>query len=201
VTIAQSFGAETYLENVGLGYARQMGLDLIQTKFLSFVDSDVVITDLGFFRKSLQLFERPSVGAVVGMSRGHRFSYGLPAGLLVLRKSHFAGKIIPSFIDARETYYLQARLDGQRLQTIYLPNAMVHSSGYRRFKPEWEGANTRLARNLSPRELLFGAKVILLLSLNSKSLRNLIYIPVFMLKFLRGFVQPEKWRRLTRTDA
>lgn len=198
---ARGFGAEIYAESVGLGYARQMCFDLVETEFLAFVDSDVEVTDASFFPNSLQLLEKPSVGAVVGMSIGHRLPYGLPAGLLVLRRRDFEGKIIPSFIDARETYYIQVRLNERGLSSVYLPNAMIHRSEYRKFKPEWEGANTRLVQGLSPKELLFGVKVIILLSLNSNNLKNLLYVPIFVLKFFRGFVEPGKWRQLNRTPA
>ncbi len=198
VEIAQDFGAETYLENVSLGYARQMCFDLVKTGFLSFVDSDVEVTDAGFFRRSLQILEEPRVGAVVGMSSGYWLPYGLPAGLLVLRQGDFEGRIIPSFIDARETYYIQARLNSKGLDTKYLSGAMVHRSEYRKFKPEWEGANTRLLQGVSLKEVTYATGVILLLSLNSRNLRTFLYAPVFLLKFLRGFVEPERWRHLDR---
>jgi len=49
-----------------------------------------------------------------------------------------------------------------------------------------------------PRELLFALKVILLLSLNSRNVKNILYVPVFYLKFLYGFVKPEPWLRMKR---
>lgn len=196
--IARKFGAEVYSENVGLGYARQMCFDMVQTSHLGFIDSDVEVTNPSFFCGSLRLLEDEHVGAVVGLPEGHRLPYGLPAGLLVLRKSDFQGHIVPPLIDARETYYIQAHLDKLFLKTINVPDVMIHRSEYRKFKPEWEGANTRLLHGLALGEVLFALRVILLMIPNSKDLKNILYNPVFILKFLRGFVQPERWKQLNR---
>ncbi len=196
--IARVFGAEIYSESVGLGYARQRCIELVKTDFLAFVDSDVEIIDENFFEEALLELENPQVGAVIGMSQRTSLPYGLPAGLLVLRRNDLQGQVIPSSVDARETYYLQSRLDELSLKVSYMPDAMIHRSEYRRYKPEWEGANTRVVCGLSVKELLYAFNVILLMSLNSRSARNSIYIPVFVLKFMKGFVNPEKWRHLKR---
>jgi hypothetical protein len=37
-----------------------------------------------------------------------------------------------------------------------------------------------------------------MLSINSRSLRNIAYVPLFYLKFLRGFSDPQRWRKLVR---
>ncbi len=198
IEIARTFGAEIYSESVGLGYARQRCFELVKTDYLAFVDSDVEITDSNFFEYALLKLKDPEVGAIVGMSHEASLPYGLPAGLLVLRRDDFQGRVIPSAIDARETYYIQSHLDELGLKTSYLPNAMIHRSEYRQYKPEWEGANTRIACGLSMRELLYAVKVILLMTLNSHSARNSIYVPVFVLKFMKGFVEPERWRHLER---
>ncbi len=198
VDIARRFGVEVFVEGVGLGYARQLAFDLVDTDFLAFVDSDVEVVEPRFFERAITMLMSPTVGGVVGMGAGHRFAYGLPAGLLVLRSRDFDGKIIPDQIDARETYYIQKQLDKKRLRTVYVANSMIHKSEFRKHKPEWEGANTRLARGLRLDELLFSLQVIVLIALNSRSVKNLLYVPVFYLKFIRGFVSPHAWRRLNR---
>jgi glycosyltransferase involved in cell wall biosynthesis len=198
VTIALKHNAEVYKEDVGLGWARQLCIDKVATPYFAFVDSDVELVDRGFFRKAVRILEDRRVGAVVGMSRGHIFAFGLPASLLVLRKTDFQGQIIPKWIDARETFYIQRRLDELGLKTVYIKDAMIHRSQFRRYKPEWEGANTRLLDSDVLKELLFSLGVIILISLNSKNVKNIAYIPFFYLKFLRGFAQPEKWAKLTR---
>ncbi len=196
--IAREFRAEIHTEEIGLGYARQGCIDLVNTDFLAFVDSDVEITDPNFFNVALLELDDLRIGAVVGMSQSYKLPFGLPAGLLVLRRKDLQGQVIPSFIDARETYYLQARLTKLDLKVSYIPNTMIHRSEYRLYKPEWEGANTRVACGLSLVELLFAFKVILLMSFNSHSARNSIYVPAFVFKFMKGFVEPEKWRHLQR---
>ncbi|MDG6940227.1 MAG: glycosyltransferase family 2 protein [Nitrososphaerota archaeon] len=196
--IARDFGAEVHFESTGLGYARQLCFDLARTRFVAFVDSDVLLADPRFFRAASDVLGCPRYGAVVGMSAGHRLAYGLPAGLLVLRKADFAAKSIPSYIDARETFFIQRRLSELGLRTVYVADAMVHRSGYRRFKPEWEGANTRLLGGF--KEMWYALKVIVLLTFNSHGVRNFLYIPVFYAKFIRGFLDPGRWRRMPRGD-
>jgi glycosyltransferase involved in cell wall biosynthesis len=196
--LAAGYGAEIHHENVSLGYARQLAFELSGTEYLAFLDSDVSIVDASFLARAVESLQDPRVGAVVGMAVGHRLAYGLPAGLLVLRTKDFRGKVIPDFIDARETFYIVKRLRDLRLGTVYLADAMVHDSRFREFKPEWEGANTRLATGVRVAELAFALKVIIMLSINSRSLRNIAYVPLFYLKFLRGFSDPQRWRKLVR---
>ena len=198
VDIAKRHGAELHFEGIGLGHARQLAFELASKKYLAFVDSDVEVVDKGFFGNAVQSLRNPELGAVVGMAVGHRLTYGLPAGLLVLRTNDFRGKIIPDSIDARETYYIVRRLKDRGLKTVYLADSMVHDSRFREFKPEWEGANTRIAGGVRVGELFFALKVIIMLSLNSRSIRNIVYVPIFYAKFLRGFIHPNRWRRLVR---
>lgn len=199
--IAARYDASLEKENTGLGFARQRCLDLADTKYIVFVDSDVEIVDQDFLRHAKRALDRRENGAVVGVAVGHRFFFGLPASLLVLRKEDFQGQIIPKYIDARETFFLQKRLDLLNLKTVYARNAMRHNSLYRKFKPEWEGANTRILPSPAINEIGFTAKVILLLTLNSRSVKNLFYLPIFYLKFLRGFFNPGPWLRLRRQEG
>jgi glycosyltransferase involved in cell wall biosynthesis len=199
VRIAEKYGALVKSENVSLGHARQMAFEFVDTKFMAFVDSDVKIVEKGFFKKALSELERSKrTGAVVGMAVGHRLAYGLPASLLVLRSEDFRGKVVPDGISARETYFIQERLDSLGLDTVYLADSMVHESQFRRFKPEWEGANTRAACGLEASQLAFALKVMILMSLNSRSLKNIAYVPIFYLKFLRGYANPRPWVKLDR---
>ena len=199
--ICQKYGAEVYDEGIGLGHARQMCFELCDTRYMAFVDSDVEITESRFFGKACARLEEAKVGAVAGMAWGHRFAYGLPASLLVLRSGDFGGIRIPDNIDARETYYIQERLDDLEEKTVYLADVMIHRSQYRGYKPEWEGANTRIAVGLSPGQLAFAFRVIVLMGLNSRSMRNVAYVPLFYLKFLRGFTNPVPWSKLDRTGG
>jgi len=198
IEIAARFDSEVFREAKGLGYARQLCFDNTTTEYIAFVDSDVEIMRPDFFDIATRILQNIEYGAVVGMAVGHRFQYGLPASLLVLRKRDFMGKIIPDYIDARETFFIQKHLDRKRSGTYYVLDSMVHRSQFRKFKPEWEGANTRLLPNSKPRELLSALKVIMLLSLNSRNVKNIVYAPIFYVKFLRGFASPAPWLRMKR---
>ena len=196
--IASRYSAEIHQETKGLGFARQLCLDLADTRFIVFVDSDVEIRREDFLDVCSKILSIDRYGAVVGVAQGHRFAFGLPASLLTLRKRDFTGKIIPDYIDARETYFIQHRLDERHLDTFYVPHSIVHNSQFRRNKPEWEGANTRMLPSPTVRELAFALKVIILMSLNSQQVKNIVYVPIFYLKFLIGFATPSRWQRLKR---
>jgi glycosyltransferase involved in cell wall biosynthesis len=199
VEIARKFGSEIHSETKGLGYARQLCFDLTKTDYIVFVDGDVEIVNADFFEIANHVLQKTEYGAVVGMAVGHRFQFGLPASLLVLRKGEFQGTVIPDYIDARETYFIQRRLSRHGLRTYYVHDAILHRSQFRQFKPEWEGANTRMLPDSELKELLFSLKVILLMSLNSRNVKNILYVPIFYLKFLYGFVKPsEPWLRMKR---
>jgi len=198
VKIARKFSAEIFSETKGLGFARQLCFDLTNSEYIVFVDGDVEIVKKDFFNIALQTLSRKEYGAVVGMALGHRFRYGLPASLLILRKNDFLGKIVPDYIDARETFFIQRRLDKRKLRTFYVYDSMIHRSQFRKFKPEWEGANTRILPDSNKKELFLALKVIILLSLNSRNLKNILYIPIFYLKFLHGYAKPAAWLRMNR---
>jgi glycosyltransferase involved in cell wall biosynthesis len=198
--ISREYGVRIILENVGLGRARQLCFENVSTDYMVFVDSDVEILMHDFLQRSLVALQKPDVGAVVGMSVGHKFAYGLPGSLLVLRKNDFAGKVVPDYIDARETFFIQSRLDAFHLKTEYIFNAMKHTSQFRKYKPEWEGANTRILPSSMSKELAFTSKVILLLTLNSRNATNILYLPIFYLKFLRGFLNPGPWLKIRRAE-
>jgi glycosyltransferase involved in cell wall biosynthesis len=198
VKIAKKFNAEIFSEGRGLGYARQLCFDLTKSEYVVFVDCDVEIVGSDFFDVATQTLSKRQYGAVVGMALGHRFHYGLPASLLVLRKKDFLGKIVPDYIDARETFFIQRHLEDLHLRIFYVYDSMIHRSQFRKFKPEWEGANTRILPDSGPKELLSALKVIILLSLNGRNLKNILYVPFFYLKFLQGFAKPASWLRMNR---
>ena len=199
VKIAKKFGVEIFSEMKGLGFARQLCFELTNSEYIVFVDGDVEIVREDFFDIAIRTLRKKEYGAVVGLAVSHRFQYGLPASLLVLRKSDFQGKIVPDYIDARETFFIQRRLNKQKLRTFYVYDSMIHRSQYRKFKPEWEGANTRLLPDQNHKELIFALKVIILLSLNSRNVKNVLYIPIFYLRFLHGYAKPAAWLRIDRS--
>jgi glycosyltransferase involved in cell wall biosynthesis len=196
--IASRWGAEVHEESVGLGYSRTLALSLAETPWVLFLDSDVILRAPSFFEEASRLTRLPGVGAVVGMAMGHSFRYGLPLGLTLLPREWAKAVEIPSDVNARETYFLQEALRRDRRHVAYVLDAMEHRSRYRGHKPEWEGANTRLVAGWSVYQLAYAFAVILLIHMNSRRPRNLAYTPVFYAKFLRGFLDPERWRVLDR---
>jgi glycosyltransferase involved in cell wall biosynthesis len=196
--IAERSGAEVHLENVGLGYSRTLALTLASTELVVMLDSDVVVRSPEFFPRAVARLRDPMNGAVVGMSMGHRFCYGLPFSLALLPRAWAQSVAVPPWVNARETYYFQERLRKDQRRVAYVLDAMEHRSLYRGHKAEWEGANTRLVAGWDPRQLAYAAVVSTLIQMNSRRPRNIVYTPIFYAKFLRGFLRPDRWRVLDR---
>lgn len=196
VEIARNLGAEVYSLEAGLGQARPLALRLASTPNVLFLDSDVTLRRPDFYTEALRLLDLPRTGAVVGAAVGHRFLFGIPMGLTLLRRAWgLSVQIPPDAPEGRETYYFARRLAKDRLRVRYVPDAMEHRSTYRtRTWPEWQGAQTRLTAGLSPREVSYALLVILLIHSNSRRPRNVLYTPIFFLKFLRGYLAPERWQ-------
>ncbi len=204
--IARGFGAELYEEEVGLGYARSRAFALAETPYVLVVDSDVILRRPDFYARAVEELTRPGTGAVVGTPRGHPFRYGLPFGLTLLRREWAASIPVPDGAQGFETYYFRRAIRSSGLRVRYVPEAMEHRSVYRgRHWPEWQGAQMRIAAGFSPYELAYALAVTLLIHMNSRRPRNLLYTPVFYLKLLRGFLAPRRWqyrdRRTLRPGA
>jgi glycosyltransferase involved in cell wall biosynthesis len=197
--IARRHGAEVHLEEVGLGYARTLALSLATTEFVLFLDGDVLLRRPDFYRRALEKMRQPRTAAVVGASVGHRFLYGLPLGLTLLRREWASSVAIPPTVQGAETYFLRRAVREQRLKVRYVPDAMEHRSIYRvRNWPEWQGAQLRRAAGMSPYELANAAEVVLLISLNSRRPRAVVNAPFVYGKILRGFFAPDHWGSMDR---
>ena len=198
--IARGFGAQVIEDELGLGYARNQALRVADTDPVLFLDSDVRITRPDFYATALREFVRPRTAAVVGMSVGHRFRYGLPLGLTLIGRNWALAAAIPDRAQGRETYYLQRAARRSHRTVRYVSEAMVHRGTYRRSPnwPEFQGASIRVASGWNPREVVYAGMVVVLMHMNSGSPRNVLYSPIFFAKILRGYVAPERWGRLDR---
>lgn len=197
--IAREFGAEVYSEEIGLGYARTFALAKAETPFVLFVDSDVILRRPDFYPRALEAISRPRTAAVVGTPVGHEFLYGLPFGLTLLDRRWATSIELPGDAQGFETYYFRRALRKEGRRVRYVPEAMEHRSAYRGGTwPEWQGAQMRLAAGVSPYELTYAFFVVLLIHMNSRRPKNILYTPVFYLKLLRGFIAPDRWRYLDR---
>ncbi|MFZ0699051.1 MAG: glycosyltransferase [Thermoplasmata archaeon] len=193
--IAREFGADLHFEEVGIGRATSLAAELARTENVLYLDGDVVIRSPKFYGEAIRKLARPGVGAVVGTAVGHKFLYGLPLGLTLLPRTRVASAGISDQAQGEETYYLRQALKRDRLRIAYVPDAMEHSGSYRgRDWPEWQGAQMRLAAGWSTREITYSFLVILLIHSNSRSARNVLYTPIFFLKLMRGFLDPQRWR-------
>jgi glycosyltransferase involved in cell wall biosynthesis len=198
--IARRHGARVISDDIGLGAARNRALAAADTDPVLFVDSDVRITGPEFYAAARHEFARPGTAAVVGMSVGHRFRYGLPLGLTLIGRTWSLRAGIPDGAQGRETYYLQRAAREQHLRVRYVPDAMVHAGTYRADPawPEFQGASIRLASGWDPREVAYAAVVILLMHMNGRRARHVLYSPIFFAKLLRGFLAPRRWSRIDR---
>ncbi|MCI4337426.1 MAG: glycosyltransferase family 2 protein [Thermoplasmata archaeon] len=203
VTIARGYGAEVHSETVGLGKARNLALELAETDPVLFLDSDVEIVREDFYRLALAEFHRPRTAAVVGMSVGHSFRYGLPLGLTLVGRGWALRAGMPDRALGRETYYLQRAARRDHLAVRYVPDSMNHYGTYRQVPhwPEFQGAAIRRSSRWNPRELAYSLVVVLLMHMNSRRPRNVLYTPVFWLKLVRGFLDPGRWERIDRSRA
>ena len=198
LAIAESRGAVVQTEHRGLGYSRSLLLRAARTPYVVFLDSDVILRKASFWPEAVEKFQRRGVGAVVGLSLGRRYLYGLPFGLTLLPREWALSVELPDDVQARETYFFQRAMRRDRRSVAYVLDAMEHRSQYRGHKPEWEGAGVRRVAGLSPRELVYSFMVILLIHMNTRTARGVLYAPIFAAKFLRGYTDPARWGYLDR---
>jgi glycosyltransferase involved in cell wall biosynthesis len=200
--VAKKYHCDIYSEDEGLGRATTLGIDCSTTEVIIFLDSDIIVKRGDFVDIALKYMEDPTVGAVVGMSVGHKFSYGIPLGMTMFRRSIVEKVNIPGSVMGRETYFIQRFFRKRRLKVKYIPNSNVHMSESRKYKnwPEWQGSWVRLTSGLNPREVVYSMIVVFLLLSNSRNVKNFFYFPIFQAKLLRGFIQPGKWSRNFRSE-
>jgi glycosyltransferase involved in cell wall biosynthesis len=203
VEIAKAHGAELFFDDSGLASATATGISHCSTSLLLFVDSDVVIQREDFFERALELLGKKNTGAVVGMSVGHRFLYGLPLGLTLFSLETVLDIRFPDKLQGRETYFIQRELRRKGLEVRYVLDSMMHFGTYRKDSnwPEWQGAQVRRATGGSTIELLRSFAVVLLMHMNSKKPKNVLYTPIFCTKLIRGYMSPERWEHMERKGA
>ncbi|MCL6002172.1 MAG: glycosyltransferase family A protein [Thermoplasmatales archaeon] len=203
LSIANEYKCEIYSEDEGLGRATSLGIERSTTDMILFVDSDITVKRSDFFDIALEYMKDQNVGAVVGMSLGHKFSYGLPLGMTMFRRLIVQKVNIPGYVMSRETYFIQRFFRKNGLRVKYIPDSNVHTPESRKFSnwPEWQGSWVRLTSGLNPREVVYSLLVVFLLLSNSRNVKNFFYFPIFQAKLLRGFIEPEKWSRSFRPET
>ncbi len=196
------FGCQVYLEDEGLGKATTLGIARSSTDLILFIDSDITVKRKDFVILAQEHLKNQKVGCVVGTSIGNNFSYGLPLGMAMFRRSDISKVKIPGNVMSRETYFIQKHFRENGLKVKYIPDSNVHNALSRKYRnwPEWQGSWVRLTSGLNPREVVYSLIVSFLLLSNSRNIKNFFYIPIFQLKLLRGFLQPERWSRSFRAS-
>jgi len=164
VPILKKYGAEVHQENVGLGYARQVGLDLAKTEVITFIDSDMVFRQKDWWHQAFRVLQsKPTVGAVVARIDDDRIGtqrmkysrywwnrmpktrkFGMTTGSTLMRLEHLKDFRIPSQLDAREDRYIEINLLKKGLTIEFIFIRGTHYFDYKERKGAWGGANTRL---------------------------------------------------------
>ncbi|MEM0155457.1 MAG: glycosyltransferase family 2 protein [Thermoplasmataceae archaeon] len=198
--IAMKYGANIFQEEVGLGKATKMLISIAETKYVLFVDSDIVVKNRDFVDDAIRRFQDPGTGAVVGCPVGHDFLYGIPLGLTLLPLDLARNLQMPDSIQGRETYYFETLLREQDLRIAHIRDSMIHINIYRKypFWPEWQGAQIRATPTRHFSQLVEAIPVIYMMHLNSKSIKNYFYSPLFYIKLLKGYMNPSKWGKVDR---
>lgn len=206
ISISREFDCMIMQEDCGIGKATNLLIANSSTENVLFVDSDVIVLRDDFLSKSIDLLRKPSTGAVVGLSSRYIFKFGLPLGLTLMRRRDLLRIQIPDWVQGRETYYIQEFLRRNRLKVRYIQGAMIHEGTYRsyRYWPEWQGAAIQ-ATGSHARQLLKATGIVAMMHLNTRSVRNFAYSPIFYYRLLRGFFNPEKFgyadrRKISETD-
>lgn len=164
IQILEKYGAEIHQENVGLGYARQLSIDLAETETVTFIDSDIVFHSPKWWYKAYNLLHSdPKIGAVVArvseakmetprMKYAHFWwkilpslkAFGLTCGSTLMKLCHLQKFRIPKFLDCREDRFIAINLLRQGLSFRYTHEEGVHYFDYQKDKGYWAGAGVRL---------------------------------------------------------
>lgn len=220
VEIAERYGAEVYFENVSLGYARQMQIELVKTPFFMFIDSDVVLHDTSWFARAVKKLER-NVGAIVGTARVKYSGPGakhmqywaesswnrlrepkrFDLSLTLIRQEAIEGIKIPAILDCMEMDYVELymRKKGFTFEKVYSNAVHYHSITRREY---WRGAGIRLLKGLHPFPALLLGSFDLFKGVPAAFATNdpLLLIENVRRRFqrIKGFLQPMKYRKLKR---
>ncbi len=163
VQIAKKHGAEIYFENVGLGYARQLAIDISNAEFILFVDSDVVFYDGLWFKKCVKLFEneRLRIGAI-GLDTPVKYPdwrakynefwwKNVPKikknyfhNVYFLRRKAIEGIKIPDYLGAFEHIYIKKYVEKKGWKVRVIQANGMHYYDFPDWKGAWLGAGARM---------------------------------------------------------
>ena len=168
IEIAKKHGAKIYFENIGLAYARQLGIELASTPIFLMVDSDVVFFEENWFERAYRVMEEdPRVGAL-GLWTPSRYPdwrqkyinfwwRTVPASrklgfvnAYMIRKKAVEGIKIPRFLNAHEHYYIKLYIKRRGYKIKVIPVKGMHYYDHAEGKAAWLGAGNRVLFGVDP---------------------------------------------------
>ncbi|MDV3278436.1 MAG: glycosyltransferase [Nitrososphaerales archaeon] len=221
--IAEREDCEVVREDKGLGYARQLAIDLAETEVFAMVESDLVYSQFGWYEDALKLMQG-MVGAVVvyvprsaSEERGRYAEFwsrrtplgerrhGFSAGSTLFRKEAVEGVHLPPFLNAYEDIYImrQMRRRGWTYKTLEVAGTH-HSDIQSSKKARWYGANARLLYSVDPGDVTLVRRQLalplmgLVAAIGSRSPSVFAWSLSFSANFLLGWSDPKRFSRLKR---
>lgn len=226
ISIAKRHGAEIHYENVGLGFARQLSIKLVETNTFMFVDSDVILPEGDWFEKMYSMLKpEDRIGAVVGsvptknVSLKFKQKYDawwwkiLPSfqqkvGFLCLATLFWKPAIekikIPKNLNAREDKWIELYLkrNGWTFKIIELNG--IHYFDHEINKGSWSGAGERKLYGLRHlpyvmiRKTLTAPLKAVPPAIFLRDWRIIFWTTTYWFDYLRGFLNPEKYWDMKR---
>lgn len=227
IEIAKKHNAEIYFENVGLGYARQIAIDHVETPVFMFLDSDVVFFSYDWFEKAISLMGRRKNGEEIGgvvvftpvIHNPQRQKYVdfwwkvypwkktisfLPQSTLYLKNALEEIKI-PSILGSYEQVYMEHYMRKRGYTYAAIEVKGRHYYDFPDKKAAWMGAGDRLFSGLKPLLNILTKKV---LTAPLKAVPPAVFMrdPLIILwntrywfGYLKGWLQPEEYTKMKRT--
>jgi glycosyltransferase involved in cell wall biosynthesis len=221
--IARRNRCDVVQEEKGLGYARQLSIDLSSTEVFAMVESDLVYDEFDWFKSAINLL-KDKVGAVVAyvprrssdtrggyaefwsrytplQSRRHGFS----AGSTLFRKEAVSGIRVPYFLNAYEDIFIMREMAkrGWSYKTLEV-RGTHHSDFESTVKARWYGANARILYGLEPDDATLLRRHVtlpamgLVAALGSRRPGIFTWSVAFSANFLLGWSSPAKFSHLRR---
>jgi len=226
--ILRKYDAKIFFESVGLGYARQLAISKVSTSIFMFLDSDLIFKPpFNWFDTAMKtLEENEDLGAIVmrvsqyhvdlntPRAQYHKFWHrlvpqtkkvGFTTGSTFIKTSAVEGVKIPSALDAREDRYLELFILTEKKLRIeyYLCNG-IHFFDHARDKGSWTGANERILTGLRyfpyllVRRIIFSPLKAIPPMVVYRNPKILFYNSRLWFEYLKGFLEPMKYRKLKR---
>jgi glycosyltransferase involved in cell wall biosynthesis len=216
-------GCEIVEEGKGLGYARQLAIELAETDVFGMVESDLVYSEFGWYAEASGMLGG-DVGAVVAYvprritdKRGKYADFwsrhtplqgrrhGFSAGSTLFLKRAVAGMKIPPLLNAYEDIYIMRRMREKGWKYKTLEVAGIHHSDFEPSrKARWYGANARRLYSVDPGDVTLLRRQLslpllgLVAAFGTRDAGVLAWALSFSGNFLLGWSEPGRYSSLKR---